>query len=67
MPRSQDMAIFMVTTDRQTTDYFTPVHARRVTNISDDYRQYSHNNNTLHAWSLVKTAISLFQLLIPSL
>ena len=29
VPRCRDMAIFVVTTDRQT-DYFTPVHARGV-------------------------------------
>ena len=34
MPRSRDLAIFVVITERQTdrqTDYFTPVHARGVT------------------------------------
>ena len=34
MPRSRDLAIFMVTTEGQTdrqTDYFTPAHVRRVT------------------------------------
>ena len=65
VPRCRDLAIFVVTTDGQTDDYFTPAHARGVKMV--DYTAlyaWPHKiltqrdtNGRIFVWSVYQTVV----------